>query len=82
MVTSCNGGVATEYHQRAFSWSQRTAGLQSADVINTLIQPTYPPFQYSLQIPSNQPPGLYLYHPHPHGFTTVQSTAGRQERSS
>jgi FtsP/CotA-like multicopper oxidase with cupredoxin domain len=46
------------------------------DVINTLIQPNDPPFQYQIQIPSNEPPGLYWYHPHPHGFTTNQVNGG------
>ena len=46
------------------------------DVINTLIQPTDDPFEYQIQIPSNEPPGLYWYHPHAHGFTTVQVNGG------
>ena len=46
------------------------------DVINTLLQSGDPPFQYSIQIPSNEPPGLYWYHPHPHGNTTTQVIGG------
>jgi FtsP/CotA-like multicopper oxidase with cupredoxin domain len=46
------------------------------DVINTLIQPSLTPFRYTIQIPSNEPPGLYWYHPHPHGFTAVQVNGG------
>jgi len=46
------------------------------DVINTLLQTGDPPFQYSIQIPSNEPPGLYWYHPHPHGYTTNQVIGG------
>ena len=46
------------------------------DVINTLIQPSTTPFHYSVQIPANEPPGLYWYHPHPHGMTTVQVNGG------
>jgi FtsP/CotA-like multicopper oxidase with cupredoxin domain len=46
------------------------------DVINTLIQPGTPGFQYSIQIPLNQPPGLYWYHPHVHGFTEFQVNGG------
>lgn len=48
----------------------------SDDVIKTLIQPNDPPFQYNIRIPDNEPPGLYWYHPHPHGFTTNQITGG------
>jgi len=46
------------------------------DVINTLLQSGDPPFQYSIQIPSNEPSGLYWYHPHPHGYTTSQVIGG------
>jgi FtsP/CotA-like multicopper oxidase with cupredoxin domain len=46
------------------------------DVINTLIQPGSPGFQYSIQIPSTEPPGLYWYHPHVHGFTEFQVNGG------
>jgi FtsP/CotA-like multicopper oxidase with cupredoxin domain len=46
------------------------------DVINTVIQTGTAPFQYRFQIPENEPPGLYWYHPHPHGFTTTQVEGG------
>jgi FtsP/CotA-like multicopper oxidase with cupredoxin domain len=46
------------------------------DVINTLIQPSLTPFRYTIQIPANEPPGLYWYHPHPHGFTALQVNGG------
>ena len=46
------------------------------DVIHTLIQPNDPPFQYNIQIPKNDPPGLYWYHPHPHGLTNAQVGGG------
>jgi len=46
------------------------------DVLNTLIQPSQTPFQYQVQIPANEPPGLYWYHPHPHGFTSTQVNGG------
>src|SRR5215472_4795447 len=46
------------------------------DVIHTLIQPSKTPFQYQIQIPTNEPPGLYWYHPHPHGFTALQVNGG------
>jgi FtsP/CotA-like multicopper oxidase with cupredoxin domain len=46
------------------------------DVITTLIQPATPGFQYSLQIPPTEPPGLYWYHPHVHGFTEFQVNGG------
>ncbi len=48
----------------------------SDDVINTVIESGDPPFQYSVQIPANEPPGLYWYHPHIHGITTPQVNGG------
>src|SRR5580658_9653773 len=46
------------------------------DVINTLIQPGFPGFKFSMQIPPTEPPGLYWYHPHVHGFTEFQVNGG------
>lgn len=46
------------------------------DVLTTIIQPGAPPFQYSIQIPTTEPPGLYWYHPHVHGFTEFQVNGG------
>ena len=46
------------------------------DVISTLIAPSTTPFRYQIQIPTNEPPGLYWYHPHPHGYTTLQVNGG------
>jgi len=46
------------------------------NVINTLIQPGSPGFQYRIQVPANEPPGLYWYHPHVHGFTEFQVNGG------
>ncbi len=46
------------------------------DVLTTLIQPGTPGFQFSLQIPTTEPPGLYWYHPHVHGFTEFQVNGG------
>jgi FtsP/CotA-like multicopper oxidase with cupredoxin domain len=46
------------------------------DVINTIIQPGSAAFPYTLQIPPTEPPGLYWYHPHVHGFTEFQVNGG------
>jgi FtsP/CotA-like multicopper oxidase with cupredoxin domain len=45
------------------------------DVLTTLIQPGSS-FQFDTQIPPNEPPGLYWYHPHIHGFTEFQVNGG------
>jgi FtsP/CotA-like multicopper oxidase with cupredoxin domain len=46
------------------------------ETLRTLIQPNDPPFEYRFKIPLSQPPGLYWYHPHPHGFTEPQVLGG------
>ena len=46
------------------------------DVIKTSVNPGDPPFEYRFRIPENQPPGLYWYHPHIHGFTKAQVLGG------
>jgi FtsP/CotA-like multicopper oxidase with cupredoxin domain len=46
------------------------------ETIKTLIQPDDPPFEYRVEIPKNQPPGLYWYHPHVHGFSEQQILGG------
>ena len=45
------------------------------EVVHTLIQPGQS-FDYNVQIPHNEPPGLYWYHPHPHGFSEGQVQGG------
>jgi FtsP/CotA-like multicopper oxidase with cupredoxin domain len=46
------------------------------DVLNTLIASGGKPFEYQFRIPDNQPPGVYWYHPHVHGFTNTQVLGG------
>jgi FtsP/CotA-like multicopper oxidase with cupredoxin domain len=46
------------------------------ETLGTLIQPADPAFEYQVRIPRNQPPGLYWYHPHPHGFSEAQVLGG------
>jgi FtsP/CotA-like multicopper oxidase with cupredoxin domain len=46
------------------------------DVLKTSIQPEDPPFEYRLRIPADEPPGLYWYHPHIHGYSKVQVLGG------
>jgi FtsP/CotA-like multicopper oxidase with cupredoxin domain len=46
------------------------------DVLHTSTQPGDPPFEYRFRVPENQPPGLYWYHPHIHGFTKQQVLGG------
>lgn len=46
------------------------------DVLRTMIQPGAPTFEYRFRIPIDQPPGLYWYHPHVHGYTNAQVLGG------
>jgi FtsP/CotA-like multicopper oxidase with cupredoxin domain len=46
------------------------------DVLKTSISPGDPPFEYRFRIPADEPPGLYWYHPHIHGFTKAQVLGG------
>ena len=46
------------------------------DVLKTMIEPGDPPFEYRFQIPQDEPPGLYWYHPHVHGLTKAQVLGG------
>jgi FtsP/CotA-like multicopper oxidase with cupredoxin domain len=46
------------------------------ETLKTMIQPGDPPFEYRFKIPENQPPGLYWYHPHSHGFSEAQVLGG------
>ena len=46
------------------------------EVLKTAVQPDDPPFEYRFRIPDNEPPGLYWYHPHIHGFSKAQVLGG------
>jgi FtsP/CotA-like multicopper oxidase with cupredoxin domain len=46
------------------------------DVLKTSVQPGDPPFEYRFRIPEDEPPGLYWYHPHIHGFSKQQVLGG------
>ena len=46
------------------------------EVVKTSIQPGDAPFEYRFRIPQAEPPGLYWYHPHIHGFSSVEVAGG------
>jgi FtsP/CotA-like multicopper oxidase with cupredoxin domain len=46
------------------------------EVLKTSIAAGSPPFEYHLRIPVDEPPGLYWYHPHVHGFSKTQVLGG------
>jgi len=76
MAGGCSGhmsSVATNMH---FHGLNVPPTCHQDDVINTLLQPGDPTFEYRITIPGNDAPGLYWYHPHPHGATTKQVNGG------
>ncbi len=44
--------------------------------MKTSVQPGDAPFEYRFKVPENEPPGLYWYHPHIHGFSKEQLLGG------
>lgn len=46
------------------------------DTLQTMLRPTGDSFEYRIEIPKTQPPGLYWYHPHIHGFSEDQILGG------
>jgi FtsP/CotA-like multicopper oxidase with cupredoxin domain len=46
------------------------------ETLRTLVRPGDPPFEYRLHIAPDQPPGLYWYHPHVHGFSEEHLLGG------
>jgi FtsP/CotA-like multicopper oxidase with cupredoxin domain len=46
------------------------------DVLQTSIEPGDPPFEYRFRIPADEPPGLYWYHPHIHGYSKAEVLGG------
>jgi FtsP/CotA-like multicopper oxidase with cupredoxin domain len=75
--TCGDGGVATISSTNVHFHGMNVPPVcHQDDVINTVIQPGTPGFQFNVHIPPAQPPGLYWYHPHIHGFTEFQVNGG------
>jgi FtsP/CotA-like multicopper oxidase with cupredoxin domain len=74
---SCGGGamdgLATNLH---FHGLTVPPVCHQDDAIGTLIPPGRRSFEYRFQIPPDEPPGTYWYHPHVHGFTDPQVEGG------
>jgi FtsP/CotA-like multicopper oxidase with cupredoxin domain len=73
---ACGGGklfaAATNMH---FHGMHLPPACHQDDVLSTLIEPGGW-YEYRFHIPKDQPPGLYWYHPHPHGFSEAQVLGG------
>ncbi len=73
----CNRGLmsatSTNLHFHGLTVPAR---CHQDEVLRTSIQPSDPPFEYKFRIPPQEPPGLYWYHPHIHGFSSQQVLGG------
>lgn len=74
---ACGGGqmtaASTNLHFHGLSVPP---ACHQDDTLRTIISPSDPAFEYRITLPPNQSPGLYWYHPHPHGFTEEQVLGG------
>jgi FtsP/CotA-like multicopper oxidase with cupredoxin domain len=73
--SACNGAMSATATNIHFHGTNVTPVCGQDEVVHTLIQPGQS-FDYNVQIPQNEPPGLYWYHPHPHGFSEGQVQGG------
>jgi FtsP/CotA-like multicopper oxidase with cupredoxin domain len=72
----CAGGTMTSASTNVhFHGLNITPKCHQDEVIKTSI-PSGQTFKYTIKIPKNDAPGLYWYHPHPHGFTVDQVLGG------
>ncbi len=73
--SACNGTMSASATNIHFHGTNAAPVCGQDEVVHTLIQPGQS-FDYNVQIPQNEPPGLYWYHPHPHGFSEGQVQGG------
>jgi FtsP/CotA-like multicopper oxidase with cupredoxin domain len=73
--TACNGNMSATATNIHFHGMNAAPVCGQDEVVHTLIAPGQS-FDYNVQIPANEPPGLYWYHPHPHGFSEGQVQGG------
>jgi FtsP/CotA-like multicopper oxidase with cupredoxin domain len=64
------GSMNIHYHG-----TNTTPACHGDNVVKTLVN-SGSTFQYSLQFPTNEPPGLYWYHPHVHGLAEAAVQGG------
>jgi FtsP/CotA-like multicopper oxidase with cupredoxin domain len=72
---ACNGAMGTNVTNIHFHGTNVAPVCGQDEVVHTLVQPGQS-FDYNVQIPANEPPGLYWYHPHPHGISELQVQGG------
>jgi FtsP/CotA-like multicopper oxidase with cupredoxin domain len=72
---ACNGVMTASATNIHFHGTNVSPVCGQDEVVHTLVQPGES-FDYTVQIPANEPPGLYWYHPHPHGLSEGQVQGG------
>jgi FtsP/CotA-like multicopper oxidase with cupredoxin domain len=73
----CGGGAMTALTTNLHFHGMTVPPVCRQDeVLKTLIQPGDAPFEYRLRVPDDEPPGLYWYHPHVHGFSAMEVAGG------
>jgi len=79
MSTGCGGGTTmmmestTNLHFHGLSIPPV---CHQDETVKTLIGPSAMPFEYRFRMPADAAPGLYWYHPHPHGQSEAQVLGG------
>ncbi len=75
-ATACSTGVMTASTTNIhFHGMNIPPTCHQDEVITTMVQPATN-YQYRITVPANEPPGMYWYHPHPHGFAHFQVLGG------
>ena len=72
---ACNGSMGTNVTNIHFHGTNIAPVCGQDEVVHTLVQPGQS-FDYNVTIPTTEPPGLYWYHPHPHGISEGQVQGG------
>jgi FtsP/CotA-like multicopper oxidase with cupredoxin domain len=76
-VDPCESGRMSELSTNLhFHGMTMPAVCHQDEVLRTSIQPGDPRFEYRFRVPANEPPGMYWYHPHIHGFSSPQVLGG------
>lgn len=73
--TMCNGAMGINASNLHFHGTTVAPLCGQDETIHTLVQPGQH-FDYNILIPADEPPGLYWYHPHPHGISEEQVQGG------
>jgi FtsP/CotA-like multicopper oxidase with cupredoxin domain len=74
-VNPCDGMMGPNVTNIHFHGTDISPTCGQDEVLRTLVNPGQS-FDYNVTIPADEPPGLYWYHPHPHGISEGQVQGG------